>query len=238
MKEYDIYLNNSPIEYNIRLNNRLTEIDIFISSIPFYDDLTIFNKLIIGTENLDAIASRPLGEGASSITISQNFSNIIKNSIEEFNAEAVLNSFTLGEQEQLFEAYLSEMSLSSGVINLCYTAYLDGESNVFFDARLKELETHYSLGGGNDSLNIYSNIMPEGVYAKKFLRTENILRISQSLMTYVDKFICPQKSEASLNECAEILMLRRRYLSDMDTETLQSFDDISLNEVDYIIISN
>lgn len=239
MKGYDIYLKGSQIEYDICLNDRLTEISIFMSSIPFHDDaLTAFDGLIIDTESLDAIASRPLGEGVSGIAISQSLDNTLKNSIVKFNSEAVLDSIILGEHEQFFETYLSETNLGSDVINLCYTDYLDGESNVFFHARLDELETHYSLGGGDSSLNIYSGIIPEGIYTKELLQTENALCISQSLTAYANKFMHLQESEVSLCGCIDISMLRRRYLSDMDAETLQSFDSISLGEVDYIIISN
>ena len=119
-------------------------------------------------------------------------------------------------------------------MNLCYRLYTASETVMQLAASVLETEIHFSLGGGNAGFEITSELSEE--YATKYEVAENVVSILAQAVEWIIQYMEPESNGVQFAAEVTTVLKRHRMLEEMDEDTLLSYDDMTLEEVDYIIL--
>ena len=126
-------------------------------------------------------------------------------------------------------------AIAATVSNLCYNRLISGSAAMEITASLGELEEHFSLGNFDAGLQIDSRA------AKHFLLEKKNQADSDSILAAA----CEAALNGASPEIASVitlgctlqeLLLRHRLLEDMDSDALAAFDEITLEDLRYVVI--
>lgn len=227
MKEFDIYL-----------NKRLTECDIIVYSIPYRDGLTAINRLIMES----CVESYTLTKFIAIQTGSELVSHI--DEMLKICNERLNNSVDIGVSAQ-FDIHYSNrpeeigIVISANSIKLLASSFMEANNALQFaaeplDARLaKQLGTRYSeithgIAFSAEAVN--------GDYATKYLTMQSTVSVLASATESIRQFMHLNESALVLDLEASCILRRYRLLGEMDNNELLSYDDMTLEDVDYVIL--
>lgn len=305
-------------EFDIYLNNRLTQCDIIVYSIPYRDGLTAMNKIILescieeytlmkfiatqtesdlaahidemlktcyeklslhadinasakfnvfyaahpeqasielsandvkllATSFTDAnnamqIAAAPLlacigksaGGGETAIALGVR-ANETKCSVERFPSQIKLDADIGKTNMQSFLDVGSGVPITSEVVNLCYRIGAAVDTAMAITAAVLGTEIHFSLGSGQNSLELGAEV-GDGDIAAKYLAIDGVVSVLADVTESVIQFMHPKESCVLFGMDAESIAKRYRMLGEMDADTLASYDDMTLEEIDFVIL--
>lgn len=308
-----------PKEFDIYLNNRLTQCDIIVYSIPFRDGLTAANRIIlesclesyllqkfVATQTNSALVSHidkmikicmerlqwgsalnasaqfqthyvlnpiPLitevSSGKDLETLRNMFtsaSNAVQLTVDTVNAmvakslgggksmfatdtkvkDVLKQSLLTTANEMQFTSSVKEMRVhkttdaKAGIMpiaeitNLCYRFYSAAETIVQFAAKVFGTEIHFSFGNANSDIVLDSVVSK--TTAEKYEAVHDVLSLTVQAIEGLTQYLHTENAKVQITFNAEGILKRHRLLSEMDDNTLASYDDMTLNEADYIIL--
>ena len=292
-------------EFDIYLNNRLTECDILVYSIPYRDGLTAIHKLILesciesytlqkfvaiqtGSElvhhidemlktcyerlsyatELDVTATfqthyslysdtagiimsaecvetlsnlfakaesamqltaQPVmaytgksgGNAESSLVINAALEKDIKNSLLTVAPVVEIETSVLGTNKRSAISVSPGIDIACELTNLCYRFYNGAQAVIQMAADVLATELHYSLG--------------EGTSAIEFSAETAVIFVAE-VVEAIRQFMHPELHSIAIGIVVDPIMKRHRLLSEMDADNLSAYDDMLLEEIDYVII--
>lgn len=308
-----------PKEFDIYLNNRLTQCDIIVYSIPFRDGLTAANRIVLESclesymlqkfvasqtnseliphidkmikvcierlqwdsaidasiqfqthyilspiphlteissgDNLEtlrnmftaadetvqitiasvnAMIAKSLGNGQSAYVSDAEVKNVLKRSLLKANNEICFTSNINEIHVQKNLGVNTAIIPSVEVANLCYRFYSATETIVQFAASVLGTEIHFSFGNASSSVVVDSIVSKTNV--KKYETVHNSLLLTAQAVEGIIQYLQTETSKMHIAFEAEEILKRHRLLSETDANTLASYDDMTLNEMDYIIL--
>jgi hypothetical protein len=126
------------------------------------------------------------------------------------------------------------LSVNAELVGLCRRVYNVGTSAIGIAQILLGTELHYSLGRGENIINIGARVT--GTTAEKFVAMASALRITaeatEKLYRYIDA-----ASAVELSSAASAVLRRPRRLNEVDDLTLDDIDDLTLDELYYVTLS-
>jgi len=188
-------------------------------------------QLLTGALKYDIAKS--LGSGATEMELSSAPASTLKEALENFEDDILLDADVSTAAVVNAEGD-SEVVLDTSNPNLFYLLSVEGEAmmNLLFSA---DFEMWYTLGTGNSSM--YLSVENNGVESKKFMTYESFLNLILEVGNILQCFIFPEESEAQLHSELGVGMMRYRLLSDMDNSALNEHDELTLDELDYVILA-
>lgn len=194
---------------------------------------TFQNVTQLLTSALKYDIAKSLGSGATEMELSSAPASTLKEGLENFEDDILLDADVSTAAVVNAEGD-SEVVLDTSNPNLFYLLSVEGEAmmNLLFSA---DFEMWYTLGTGNSSM--YLSVENNGVESKKFMTYESFLNLILEVGNILQCFIFPEESEAQLHSEVGVGMMRYRLLSDMDNSALNEHDELTLDELDYVILA-
>lgn len=194
---------------------------------------TFQNVTQLLTSALKYDIAKSLGSGATEMELSSAPASTLKEALENFEDDILLDADVSTAAVVNAEGD-SEVVLDTSNPNLFYLLSVEGEAmmNLLFSA---DFEMWYTLGTGNSSM--YLSVENNGVESKKFMTYESYLNLILEVGNILQCFIFPEESEAQLHSELGVGMMRYRLLSDMDNSALNEHDELTLDELDYVILA-
>lgn len=203
-----------------------------LTSISFIETNT---GIAITTDPLLMLIGKSLGSGSSSIQLDHSVQKIIKNSIEKFENGMGLSARVSGTFKKSAIAADNALVPMAEMTNLCYRIHSAGETALELAASVLATEIHYSLGEGASGLVIGATV-DGGDLTTKYESVASRLSIVTELTETIVQFMNVETSSIDLAIDVTPILKRHRLLNEMDDSTLVSFDDMALEEVDYVIL--
>lgn len=236
MKEFDIYLNKRLTECDIYLKERLTECDIIVYSIPYRDGLTVMDRLVLAGCIAGYTLCKFVAIRENNITLSADIDKMIKfcvTRLQDAPAIAIDQSLTeITKQNVLSPA--ANLQIASKLTDLFYRIYQGVQSAAAITASVLGTELLHFIEGCSNELLL--SAVTEGEFAEKYEKAEATASMVETVAEYAVKWIKPKKQKMTFGAEASFVYRRPRYLRDMDIDALSEYDDMEIENVDYITI--
>lgn len=193
------------------------------------------SALQIAVEPLDARLAKQLGRGHSEIELQSTVEEALKNSIERFSPSVILDAEVRKTNKHGFIQTEAGIPISSEVVNLCYRIYDTVRTALQINAAVLETEIHYSLGRGESGIELSAD-MRDGDYVTKYIAMRNAVNILATATESIRQFMEPNETPLVLDMDASCILKRYRLLGEMDNDELLSYDDMTLEDVDFVIL--
>lgn len=193
------------------------------------------NGLAVAVQPLATQASFSTGRGKFSLPVDSNVAGTLKHGLLSLRSTAAPEA-TIGQLNQVNHIDIDSPIVTNTTLqSLCYQLTFDVSASVEIAALVLGTEIRHSLG------RWYSGTVPDsrvtGTKAQKFIVAQSIVGLLQEAEAKLMKVLYPEESSVSV--CVldlEIEKKRCRMLYEMDTDTLATYDDMSLDDVDYVIL--
>lgn len=305
-------------EFDIYLNDRLTQCDIIVYSIPYRDGLTVMNRLILETclesytlqkfiavqsgsmlvshidkmiktclerlndgvildsnaefqvhyslrpekdvlelscerlrtmatvyasaENaleltagpVSAYVKKPFGQGESKIEIVSNVETMVKQGFEKADSRIVLEAEPLPTKKQVVEEAENSIVVNSELTDLLYRLCDTATMAIQIAAQAVETEIHFSIGRSQFPIILDNQVLGEQM--TKFIEFKSSLEVLSSVTESLTQFMNPEANDLEIASEVTAIVRRHRLLYEMDSDMLSTYDDMSLDDVDYVIL--
>lgn len=190
--------------------------------------------LQINAAPLLAFVGKSVGKGFAVIEPDVDLKNILKQSILTVRPPMEIGANVTGTSEQNFLQVDSSAELTADLANLCYRITTAGNTAVQVAANVLGTEFHYSLGFGASAIAFDSAVTGELMY--KYEAANEALHILSSITESIIQYMAPSDGSILLNVAMEPILKRYRLLGEMDADALSAYDDMTLEEIDFVIL--
>lgn len=207
------------------------------------DCINILSNMFMQAESAMQLSVEPImaytgksgGHAESSMIIGVDLQHEIKNSLLAIEPRISFQHSVLGTEKQSILSVEANTPIESELINLCYRFYNAGQTMVQLAAEVLATELHYSLGEGSSHIEIDATV-GSGDYSTKYETFENAVLILSQVTESIQQFMAPEQSAIFFGFDSECILKRHRLLYEMDNDALSAYDDMTLEEIDYVII--
>lgn len=210
----------------------ITQEKVKLLSVSFTD---AESTLQIATTPLAAQIAKSAGRGSTGVIMNQSVRDTLKTSIEKFVSSTQILADVSGTVKHAHNAVDSGMQFCSELTDLCYRFYTGANTAVQIAAAVLGTELHYSLGYGESGIVIGADVS-DGDYATKYETVSNVVSILAEAIESIVQIVSPPEHKILILSEASFIKRRYRLLCEMDPDTLMSYDDMSLDDVDYVIL--
>lgn len=196
---------------------------------------SVDNAMQIAIAPVNAMVAKSLGGGSSDLVVDVDVRDVLKRSILQPTSEIQIYSDVSDMQVQKTIAVDAQIIPNAELVNLCYRLYTASETVMQLAASVLETEIHYSLGSGSSGIEISSKVSDE--YATKFEAAQNVVTILASAVELIIQYMEPESSSMQFAAEVATILKRHRLLAEMDEDMLSSYDDMTLEDIDYVILS-
>lgn len=205
------------------------------------EDLQIIRKMFTDVENelqitaasVDAMVAKSLGGGGSKMNLDAAVRQSLKNSLLHPAATLPVDASVRQISEQNFLNAEVAIEPSAEMVDLCYRFYSAAGTVMQIATAVVETEIHFSLGGGQSEIELSANA---DEIATKYEAMQGTVRLLADITEKITQFMTPEKGGILLSAAATPILKRHRLLSEMDAATLLTYDDMALEDIDYIIL--
>lgn len=181
-----------------------------------------------------AYVGKSVGSGESAIELDATVSEV-KRSIEKFSSLMELDAKIEKINTQSFLDIGCSVPIASEVANLCYRISTAVDTAMEITAAVLGTEIHFSLGSGENAIVLGADV-DGGDVVTKHLAIESTVSILADVTESITQFMHPTESSMLFGMDAESIIKRHRLLGEMDADALVSYDDMTLEEVDFVIL--
>lgn len=193
------------------------------------------NKVSIAAWPLTAYVGKSGGNAMSAIHFAINLQQETKKSILSVEPGIVVGSNVTGTNKISKLDIGAPIKTDAMLVNLCYRIYNMANTGVALAADVLGTELHYSLGNGQSGI-IFGQDVKGGDIAFKCERLDNIVSILSEATESIQQLMHPKRAAVSFEFVSNYILKRHRLLSEMDSGDIAAYDDMTLDDVDYIIL--
>lgn len=183
---------------------------------------------------VSACVKKPFGRGESGIEIISNVEATVKRDFEKAGSKFVLNAVPITPKKRSFEKAENPIVVSSELTDLLYRLCDTATMAIQIAAQALETEIHFSLGRGQFPLVLDSKVLGERM--TKMIEVKSSLELLSSATASLTEFMNPNANALEIASELSAIVKRHRLLYEMDSDTLSAYDDMSLDDVDYVIL--
>lgn len=214
------------------------------ASIPISADcINILSNMFTQAESAMQLSVAPVmaytgksgGHAESSMIIDVDLQHEIKNSLLTIEPSISLQHSILGTEKQSILSVEANVPIVSELANLCYRLYNAGQTLVQLTSEVLATELHYSLGEGISHIEIDATV-GLGDSSTKYEAFENAVLVLSQVTEFIQQFMNPEQGTILLGFDSECILKRHRLLYEMDNDAISAYDDMTLEEIDYVII--
>ncbi len=194
------------------------------------------NAMQFGVQPVDAFLAKPLGRGRSEIEFGAGVIDTLKRSIEKGDGPIEFGADVEKTNVQYFSDPDAGVPIGAELVNLCYRIYDTVETAVQITAQVLDTEIHYSLGAGENCIELGSEVTDGGDSAIKHMVIENVVELLSTVTESIRQFMAPEVNAICFDTEAAFILKRCRLLEEMDDDNIAKYDNMTLEEIDYVIL--
>lgn len=175
------------------------------------------------------------GNAESSLVINAALEKDIKNSLLTVEPVVEIESSVLGTNKRSAISVSPGIDIACELTNLCYRFYNGAQAVIQMAADVLATELHYSLGEGISAIELSADIV-DGDCSTKYEEFETAVIFVAEVVEAIRQFMHPELHSITIGIVVDPIMKRHRLLSEMDADNLSAYDDMLLEEIDYVII--
>ena len=175
------------------------------------------------------------GNAESSLVINTALEKDIKNSLITVAPVVEIESSVLGTNKRSAISVSPGIDIACELTNLCYRFYNGAQAVIQMAADVLATELHYSLGEGISAIELSADI-GDGDCSTKYEEFETVVIFVAEVVEAIRQFMHPELHSIAIGIVVDPIMKRHRLLSEMDADNLSAYDDMLLEEIDYVII--
>ncbi|MEY8573291.1 hypothetical protein AALD01_02640 [Oscillospiraceae bacterium 21-37] len=194
------------------------------------------NVLEFTASSVYAQTKKPFGKAHTEIEITAELKESLKNALEQAHSRVVPSTSLAGINKLGIIRGYTAVEPGATMVDLLYRIYTAASGGITIAAAALETEIHFSLGSGQSQLELSDRII--GECSIKQNEVASCLKILSEL---TDTLVaCIQPTEATLEFFGQVnpFVKRHRILSEMDADQLVQYDDMSLDDVDYVVLQS
>ena len=193
------------------------------------------NEMIIAASPLLVSVARPFGECKSSLTVSNDLRSMLKRSIESANSKLITGATVVATDSQKIVRVDAPVCVSQSVADLCYQ--LTNAANTLFEIAAVVIGTEVKTPLGHAYSGVSVNATMTGMTSTKFEIVKSVTDIMCGVEEHLRKYLTIEESSFGITATASAVTRHRRILSEMDNDQLSKYDNASLDDVDYMMLS-
>lgn len=120
------------------------------------------------------------------------------------------------------------------MVNLCYRITSAASTAMEIAALVLGTELHFSFGRAYGGMAFGAKV--SGEHMQKYEIAENNLRILADVTESIRQFVGTEGSTVDLTVNASTILKRHRLLAEMDADELSEYDNMTLDEIDFVIL--
>lgn len=175
------------------------------------------------------------GNAESSLVINAALEKDIKNSLLTVAPVVEIETSVLGTNKRSAISVSPGIDIACELTNLCYRFYNGAQAVIQMAADVLATELHYSLGEGTSAIEFSADI-GDGDCSTKYEEFETAVIFVAEVVEAIRQFMHPELHSIAIGIVVYPIMKRHRLLSEMDADNLSAYDDMLLEEIDYVII--
>ena len=175
------------------------------------------------------------GNAESSLVINAALEKDIKNSLLTVAPVVEIETSVLGTNKRSAISVSPGIDIACELTNLCYRFYNGAQVVIQMAADVLATELHYSLGEGTSAIEFSADI-GDGDCSTKYEEFETAVIFVAEVVEAIRQFMHPELHSIAIGIVVDPIMKRHRLLSEMDADNLSAYDDMLLEEIDYVII--
>lgn len=195
---------------------------------------SVENALDLTAGQVSAYVKRPFGRGESGIEIVSNVEATAKQDFERAGSQLVLWAEPLTTKKQAIERAKSSIVTNSELTDLLYRLCDTATMAIQLAAQAVEAEIHFSLGRSQFPIILGNKVLGEQM--TKSIDVKSYLEFLSSVTGSLTQFMNPVANALEIASEVTAITKRHRLLYKMDSDTLSIYDDMSLDDVDYVIL--
>lgn len=193
------------------------------------------SALQLDVQPITAFTGKSGGNAEAAVVLDSVLEKEVKNSLLTIINPIDMDAVVIGTNKTGLLSVDAALPIHSDITNLCYRFYTGGQAVIQFAADVLETELHYSLGEGTTSITLNSEV-DGGDCATKYESFESLVNILSEITEAINQIMVPDEVQVILGFEAEPILKRYRLLKEMDNNSLLEYDDMELEEIDYVII--
>lgn len=193
------------------------------------------SALQIAVAPLAAQIAKSAGGGSTGVVMNQSVRGTLKSSIEKFVSSTQILADVSNTVKRTHNTVDNRVEFCSELADLCYRFYTGANTAVQIAAAVLGTELHYSLGYGKSGIVIGADVS-DGDYATKYETVSNVVSVLAEAIESIVQIVSPPEHKILILSEASFIKRRYRLLYEMDPDTLISYDNMSLDDVDYVIL--
>lgn len=175
------------------------------------------------------------GNAESSLVINAALEKDIKNSLLTVEPVVEIETSVLGTNKRSAISVSPGIDIACELTNLCYRFYNGAQAVIQMAANVLATELHYSLGEGVSAIEFSADI-GDGDCSTKYEEFETAVIFVAEVVEAIRQFMHPELHSIAIGLVVDPILKRHRLLSEMDADNLSAYDDMLLEEIDYVII--
>jgi hypothetical protein len=220
-------------EFDICLRNRVTACDVLTYFLPYRDHLNIAAGFILNA-NVEHCLLRMFQEAAMPMTLGSRVNKMLNRSLEQLRLGS-----QLGVAAPMTGTYMPRITPAALVLDAASMALLCNsitqvESGMTIDAavqgtaKLDYLQTETALEPGSTVLETHkqSAFAAESTAEPEAALTDLLYR----------RYFTVSSTALELSVTVSGILKRYRLLADMDDDTLEALDSMTLGDIDYVVL--
>ena len=194
------------------------------------------NILELTASSVYAQTKKSFGRAHSEIELDVELKESLKNAIEQARSQ-IIPSVNLDGMNKLGIIRASTAIEPDAImVDLLYRIYAAASGGISIAATALETEIHFSLGSGMSQLELADTLIGERMVKQNAV--SSCLSILSELSDTLVACIRPVGTILEFSGQVNSILKRHRILTEMDSETLAQYDDMPLDDVDYVVLQS
>lgn len=190
--------------------------------------------MILNAAPLLANIAKSLGHGHTAIAFDGGVRDTLKWGLMSPGGSIVLDAVVSGTQAIDYIKVDAPVVPGAEMVNLCYRITSTASMAMEIAALVLGTELHFSFGRAYGGMAFDAKVSSE--HLRKYELVENNLRILADITESIRQFIATDGTAVDISVSASPILKRHRLLAEMDADELSEFNNMTLDEVDFVIL--
>lgn len=229
---------NAVVAFNVWYALHLDDAGI----VPSNDDLTALIKMYadansqisVGVAPLQAYTAVSLGGGETELTLSQELDGLSQQGFITCDSDLDIGVKDIETFKTSYAEVSTDIQPTAELENLLYRLTTAGSSAVELSAIVSNTELHYSFGNAFSSIALRAELA--GTNVEKGISGGSGIALGITITESAQSYADPKPETVVFGVSCEFILKRHRLLTDMDNNGLSTYDGMSLEDADYVIL--
>lgn len=192
------------------------------------------SRMVLNAAPLIADIAKSFGRGRTAIALDGSVFDMQKWGAISPTDHIVLDTTVLGTQAVDYLKIDAPTISNAEVVNLCYRITSAAKTSLEIAVLVLGTEIHFSFGRAYSSMDLGAKVSGERL--QKYETAQTNLRILADVIESIKQCVTTNGTAVDIAASASPILRRHRLLAEMDADELSEFDNMTLDEVDFVIL--